>query len=107
MSPGRMIVHGMIPEILSPGPAKPRMSPASTRTRLRVCSKEPALSEVWGSSITTRLGRTLRPSERLYFIPRTRPVIPATRTMIPDALLPSIVGRTISLLVQVILVRSP
>ena len=84
-----------------------KVSPARTRTRFRVCSREPADSDVCGSSMITSEGRTLRPSERLYFIPRTRPVIPATRTIMPDALLSLIVGSTISLLVQVILVRSP
>lgn len=78
-----------------------------TRTRLRVCSSEPADSEVCGSSMMTRLGRTLRPSLRLNFMPRMRPVMPATRTMMPEAQLPLMVGSTISLLVQVMRVRSP
>ena len=107
ISPGRIMVQGMIPEIFCPGPARPRMSPASTRTRFRVCSREPADSEVCGSSMMTSEGRTLRPSARLYFIPRTRPVIPATRTMMPEALLSLIVGNTISFDVHVIRVRSP
>ena len=55
----------------------------------------------------TRLGRTLLPSVRLNFMPRTRPVMPATRTTTPEAGLPLMVGSTISLLVQVMRVRSP
>ena len=55
----------------------------------------------------TRLGRTFRPSLRLYFMPRIRPVIPATRTITPEAGLFCMVGNTISLLVQVMRVRSP
>ena len=43
----------------------------------------------------------------LHFIPRIRPVIPATRTTMPLAALPLIVGNTISLLVQVMRVLSP
>ena len=56
---------------------------------------------------TDRLGRTLLPSARLNFMPRTRPVMPATRTTTPDAGLPAMVGSTISLLVHVMRVLSP
>ena len=83
------------------------MSPARTRTRLRVCSTESADSVVCGSSTITNSGRTVRPSGRLYFMPRIRPVMPATRTSTPDEGAPGIVGRTISFAVQVMRVRSP
>ena len=107
MSPGRMTVHGMMPEIFFPGPARPRMSPANTRTRFRVCSTESADSVVCGSSTITNSGRIVRPSGFLYFMPRIRPVMPATRTRMPEESEPAMVGRTISFAVQVIRVRSP
>ena len=83
------------------------MSPARTRTRLRVCSSDPADSLVCGSSITTNSGRIVLPSGFLYFMPRMRPVMPATRTRTPDEAAPRMVGRTISFAVHVIRVRSP
>ena len=52
-------------------------------------------------------GRTMRPSGRWHAMPRTRPVIPATRTIIPLAGLPSIVGSMISFAVHPIRVRTP
>ena len=102
-----MTVHGMMPEILRPGPARPRMSPARTRTRFLVCSIDPADSLVCGSSMMTNSGRIVRPSGFLYFMPRMRPVMPATLTRTPDDFAPAMVGRTISFAVQVMRVLSP
>ena len=64
-------------------------------------------SSVCGSSRTTSDGRTVFPSGRLNFMPRIRPVRPATLMIAPLALLPSIVGSTISFAVQPICVRLP
>ena len=64
-------------------------------------------SSVCGSSSTTSDGRTEWPSARLYFMPRMRPVMPATLMIAPEALLPGIVGSTISRAVQPMCVRSP
>jgi hypothetical protein len=100
MSPGRMTVQGMMPEIFLPGPASPSTAPARMLSRLAHCESERADSSVCGSSSTTRLGRTVRPSGRLNFIPRMRPVRPATLMIAPLAGLPSTVGSTISLAVQ-------
>jgi hypothetical protein len=50
---------------------------------------------------------TVFPSARLYFMPRMRPVIPATLMIAPDALLPGMVGKTTSFAVQPMCVRSP
>ena len=57
--------------------------------------------------MTTSVGRTVWPSARLYFMPRMRPVMPATFTMAPLAVLPGIVGSTISRAVQPMCVRWP
>ena len=57
--------------------------------------------------LTTRDGRTVWPSGRLYFMPRMRPVMPATLMIAPLAMLPSIVGSTISLAVHPMCVRWP
>ena len=107
MSPGRMTVQGITPAIFFPGPARPRTSPARTRTRFLVCSADPADSLVCGSSTMTNSGRIVRPSGRLYFMPRMRPVMPATRTTAPLDAAPAIVGSTISLAVHAMRVRSP
>ncbi len=50
--------------------------------------------------MSTSDGRTLEPSARLCFMPRMRPVIPATRMIAPLAALPAMVGSTISFAVQ-------
>ncbi len=97
MSPGRITVQGMMPEIFLPGPARPSTAPARILSRFAHCESERALSSVCGSSSTTRLGRTVLPSGRLNFIPRMRPVRPATLIIAPLALLPSIVGRRLLL----------
>ncbi|GIW55544.1 MAG: hypothetical protein KatS3mg082_1948 [Nitrospiraceae bacterium] len=107
MSPGRMTVQGMMPEIFLPGPARPRTAPARMLSRVAHWDSDRADSSVCGSSSTTSDGRTVWPSARLYFMPRMRPVIPATLMIAPLALLPGIVGKTISRAVQPMCVRSP
>jgi hypothetical protein len=76
-------------------------------SRVAHCDSERADSSVCGSSITTSDGRTDCPSARLYFMPRMRPVMPATLMIAPDALLAGIVGSTTSLAVQTMCVRCP
>jgi len=90
-----------------PGPASPRIAPARIDSRWAHWLGDRADSSVCGSSSKTKLGRTVFPSERLYFNPRMRPVIPATRISAPLATLQAIVGKTISFCVQPICVRSP
>ena len=107
MSPGRMTVQGMMPLIFLPGPARPSTAPAKIRSRVTHCDRLRADSSVCGSSRTTSDGRTVCPSARLYFIPRMRPVMPATLMIAPEALLPGMVGRTTSLAVQPMCVRRP
>ncbi|OPZ24012.1 MAG: hypothetical protein BWZ02_03002 [Lentisphaerae bacterium ADurb.BinA184] len=107
MSPGRITVQGMMPLIFLPGPASPSTAPARMRSRLAHCDSDRADSSVCGSSRITSDGRTVWPSGRLNFIPRIRPVIPATRMIAPEATLPAMVGSTISVAVQPIWVRSP
>lgn len=51
--------------------------------------------------ISGKRGRTVLPSGRLNFMPRMRPVIPATLMKAPLAALPGMVGSTISRAVQV------
>ena len=69
-------------------------------SRVAHCDSDRADSSVCGSSMTTRDGRTVCPSARLYFMPRIRPVMPATLMIAPLAMLPGIVGSTISRAVQ-------
>ena len=107
MSPGRITVQGMIPEIFLPGPARPSTAPARMLSRVAHCDSDRADSSVCGSSSTTSDGRTVRPSARLYFMPRMRPVMPATLMIAALAGLPWIVGSTTSLAVQPMCVRSP
>ena len=73
------------PAIFLPGPARPSTAPARMLSRVAHCEMLRADSSVCGSSITTRDGRTVRPSARLYFMPRIRPVMPATLIMAPLA----------------------
>ena len=107
MSPGRITVQGMTPAIFLPGPARPSTAPARMLSRVAHCERLRADSSVCGSSSTTSDGRTDWPSARLNFMPRIRPVMPATLMMAPEALLPAIVGSTISLAVQPMCVRCP
>jgi len=107
MSPGRITVQGMMPEIFFPGPASPRTAPARMRSRVAHCESERADSSVCGSSSTTSEGRTVRPSARLNFMPRMRPVIPATLMIAALAIEQGMLGRTISFAVQPMCVRSP
>ena len=102
-----MTVQGMMPEIFLPGPASPSTAPARIASRLAHCDSDRADSSVCGSSKTTSDGRTVLPSGRLNFMPRMRPVRPATLMIAPLALLPAIVGKTISFAVQPICVRLP
>jgi len=99
-SPGAMTVHGMMPLIFLPGPARPSTAPARIRSRVSHWVSERADSSVWGSSGMTRDGRTIRPSGLLWAMPRIWPVNPATFRMAPLAGLPAIVGSLISLLVH-------
>ena len=62
-------------------------------SRVAHCEMLRADSSVCGSSRTTSDGRTEWPSARLNFMPRMRPVMPATLMMAPEALLPGIVGK--------------
>ncbi len=100
MSSGRMTVQGMMPAIFLPGPARPSTAPARMLSRVAHCERLRADSSVCGSSSTTSDGRTEWPSARLNFMPRMRPVMPATLMMAPAALLSGIVGSTISRAVQ-------
>ena len=95
-SPGRMTVQVMKAEILTPGPESPRMSPAIVRILFLHCSPDSALSRVWGSSMSPKSGRMLVPSALMVFMPRMRPVMPTVFIIAPLALLPRMVGRTIS-----------
>ncbi|GIX04614.1 MAG: hypothetical protein KatS3mg114_0483 [Planctomycetaceae bacterium] len=54
MSPGRITVQGMMPEIFLPGPARPRIAPARMLSRVAHWESDRADSSVCGSSITTR-----------------------------------------------------
>ena len=76
------------------------------RIRFLHCSTDSALSRVWGSSIKTKSGRMFVPSAFIAFMPRILPVIPTVLMIAPLALLPRIVGKTISSLHE-IKVRSP
>jgi len=107
MSPGRITVQGMMPEIFCPGPARFRIAPFKVSIRARTCWSLRADSSVCGSSSTTSDGRTARPSARLNFMPRMRLSIPATRMIAPEALLPAMVGSTISSAVQTMRVALP
>ena len=86
MSSGRITVQGMTPAIFLPGPARPRTAPARMLSRVAHCESYRADSSVCGSSSTTSDGRTEWPSARLNFMPRMRPVMPATLMMAPRGL---------------------
>ena len=98
--PLRVNTAGMIPLIFLPGPAKPNTAPAKMLSRVAHCETERADSSVCGSSSTTSDGRTVLPSGRLNFIPRIRPVMPATLMIAPLPTLPGMVGSTTSRAVQ-------
>ena len=102
-----MTVQGMTAAILRPGPASPSTAPPRMRSRALFCAGDLADSSVCGSSTMTRSGRIASPLAVDARIPRTRPVMPATRSSEPDAGDPGTVGNTTSPCVQPIRVRSP
>ena len=72
-------MQGMATAIFSPGPARPMIAPVTNFMRLRIWLGLRADSSVWASSMIARSGHTVLPSERVNFMPRTRPVIPRTQ----------------------------
>ena len=105
-SPGAITVQGTAIDIVLPGPASPLTAPVTSRSRLADCPSDSADSSVCGSSTITKSGRIERPSAVAAFIPRTRPVMPATWITEPEAFEPFTVGNTASFEAQPMRVRT-
>ena len=75
-------------------PARPSTLLLRMLSRFRTWAGWPALSRVSMSSQTIKSGRTWEPSLALWRRPRMLPVIPFVFRIDPEALEPSIVGKT-------------